>query len=382
MLESLTIRNYAIIDEMTAEFSSGLNIITGETGAGKSIVVDALELVLGARASSEMIRAGAASLDVSGVFTPKTALEENILPFRVDEEAEIVYGSGVCDMKGGCVILLDALGMALKEAAAVRDASLTVLLDCCEELSTPSFAEVARETARDATACLNFEPPGVTPDGEAQIVIGRKGVLRFDLTCSGRAAHSGNAHANGINAIRELARKVEQIESLTDYDAGLSANVGQIVGGHAANQVADKASMTFELRAFEAEALERLRAEARTICSRSTVRSSEDGATTRLELQEHFSYPAWPTDKGTECLAKRYVELAKKHGVVVTPVQRGGGSDASHVADLVPTLDGLGILGGGMHAKTEWADLKSLAVGGRIVADLIADLCSNGCDCT
>ena len=69
MLESLTIKNYAIIDESTILFSPGLNVITGETGAGKSIVVDSLELVLGARASTDMIRAGLDYLEVTSVFT-------------------------------------------------------------------------------------------------------------------------------------------------------------------------------------------------------------------------------------------------------------------------------------------------------------------------
>ncbi len=68
MLESLTIRNYAIIDELAVSFSGSLNVITGETGAGKSIVVDALELILGARASVEMIRQGSDALTVSAVF--------------------------------------------------------------------------------------------------------------------------------------------------------------------------------------------------------------------------------------------------------------------------------------------------------------------------
>ena len=69
MLESLTIRNFAIIDEMTVEFHDGLSVITGETGAGKSIVIDALELVLGARGSTDLIRAGESELEVTAVFT-------------------------------------------------------------------------------------------------------------------------------------------------------------------------------------------------------------------------------------------------------------------------------------------------------------------------
>ena len=75
MLESLTIHNYAIIDEMTVNFTGGLTVITGETGAGKSIVVDALELVLGARASSEMIRSGANALEITGIFSPENSID-------------------------------------------------------------------------------------------------------------------------------------------------------------------------------------------------------------------------------------------------------------------------------------------------------------------
>lgn len=71
MLKSLLIKNYALIEEISVEFSSGLTIITGETGAGKSIVIDAFGLLLGERASSEMIRAGAEKAVVEGVFSIK-----------------------------------------------------------------------------------------------------------------------------------------------------------------------------------------------------------------------------------------------------------------------------------------------------------------------
>lgn len=68
MLKSLSIKNYALIDELTAEFSSGLVIITGETGAGKSIIIDALSLILGDRASTEVVRSGSEKAIVEGVF--------------------------------------------------------------------------------------------------------------------------------------------------------------------------------------------------------------------------------------------------------------------------------------------------------------------------
>ncbi len=68
MLKTLFIKNYALIDELTVEFSAGLVIITGETGAGKSILIDALGLILGARASTEVIRSGAEKAIVEGTF--------------------------------------------------------------------------------------------------------------------------------------------------------------------------------------------------------------------------------------------------------------------------------------------------------------------------
>ncbi len=68
MLTSLLIKNYALIEEISVEVSPGFTAITGETGAGKSIVVDALGLLLGERASSEMIRSGSDKAVVEGVF--------------------------------------------------------------------------------------------------------------------------------------------------------------------------------------------------------------------------------------------------------------------------------------------------------------------------
>ncbi len=68
MLKKLYIKNYALIDEMTIDFGSGLNILTGETGAGKSIIIGALSLLLGEKVKSDVIRKGASMAVVEGVF--------------------------------------------------------------------------------------------------------------------------------------------------------------------------------------------------------------------------------------------------------------------------------------------------------------------------
>lgn len=71
MLRDLHVRNLAVIAEATIRLGEGLNVLTGETGAGKSIVVDSLALLSGARASSDLIRTGAEVLSVTGVFEPR-----------------------------------------------------------------------------------------------------------------------------------------------------------------------------------------------------------------------------------------------------------------------------------------------------------------------
>jgi len=68
VLNSLHVRDYALIDELEVEFGGGLNVITGETGAGKSILLGALKLILGERASTEAVRTGARKAVVEGFF--------------------------------------------------------------------------------------------------------------------------------------------------------------------------------------------------------------------------------------------------------------------------------------------------------------------------
>lgn len=71
----MRIRNFALIRELEIEFGPGLNLLTGETGSGKSIIVDALGLLLGERASQEMVRGGSEQADLEAVFSAESAPE-------------------------------------------------------------------------------------------------------------------------------------------------------------------------------------------------------------------------------------------------------------------------------------------------------------------
>ena len=68
MLKSLSVKDFAIIEDLTVEFHKGMTVLTGETGAGKSLIIDTISLLLGARADSDMIRYGRTQASVVGIF--------------------------------------------------------------------------------------------------------------------------------------------------------------------------------------------------------------------------------------------------------------------------------------------------------------------------
>jgi DNA repair protein RecN (Recombination protein N) len=90
VLHELTVENYAVVDQLRVRFHTGLNLLTGETGSGKSIVVDALGLLLGGRASADMIRSGADRARVSGIFDVDSKAAKILEHAGFDESGELL----------------------------------------------------------------------------------------------------------------------------------------------------------------------------------------------------------------------------------------------------------------------------------------------------
>lgn len=125
MLQNLKISNIAIIKEAVIDFGNGLNVLTGETGAGKSIIIDAINAVLGERTSRELIRTGNEFAEVSALFTDinkgvKTVLEEIGIDSEEDGTLHIMRkifadGKNICKINGQSVTvsMLKKLGHVL-----------------------------------------------------------------------------------------------------------------------------------------------------------------------------------------------------------------------------------------------------------------------------
>ena len=139
MLKSLNIENIAIIEKASAEFTAGLNILTGETGAGKSILIDSINAVTGEKTSRELIRTGEDAAQVSAFFENisediKLKLSECGLPCE-DDGTLLLYrkisrdGKNICRINGApvTVSMLKAIGMGLINIHGQRDSQ--ALLD-------------------------------------------------------------------------------------------------------------------------------------------------------------------------------------------------------------------------------------------------------------
>jgi DNA repair protein RecN (Recombination protein N) len=117
VLVELRLENYAVIDNVTVAFASGLNLLTGETGAGKSILIDALTLLLGDKASSDVIRSGAERAVISAVFEIESGAAKTI--------ARILEENGL-DSESDSVILRREIAQGGKGRVFVNNQAATV----------------------------------------------------------------------------------------------------------------------------------------------------------------------------------------------------------------------------------------------------------------
>lgn len=234
MLTLLHIENIALIECADIMFHTGFNILTGETGAGKSIVIDAISAILGERAYRDMIRTGEEKASVRAVFTDVPQLlwfEENGVPY----ESEIVInrdiyldGKNVCRVNGTLVTvsILRKLGLQLINIHGQHDsAALFDETNHLKYLDLFSECEDALEEYRNsyyAVADLKKRIDGMTMDESEKLR--RMETLRFQIEEISKAELQPEEDAE-----LEARRKVLQnAEKLSD---GMAAAVESLYGG-------------------------------------------------------------------------------------------------------------------------------------------------------
>ncbi|CAN5380747.1 M20 family metallopeptidase [soil metagenome] len=261
------------------------------------------------------------------------------MPIR--EEGGRLHGPGIFDMKAGIAVAMQAM-RALAAAGGPPRPDVVMLWTTDEEIGSATSRGIIEEEARRSAAVLVLEPS--LPGGAAKTA--RKGCGDFELTVRGVSAHAGIDPGGGASAIHEMARQVSALERLRDIDPAVSVNVGLIRGGTRPNVVADEAHASIDVRAPTMAAAARVEDAVRGLVP--TLRG------TTLEITGGFGRP--PLERTSQVMRLYEVarDAARELGVELGEGSTGGGSDGNFTAALgVPTLDGLGPMGDGAHARHE-----------------------------
>lgn len=288
----------------------------------------------------------------------------NTRPFTIRDGK--AYGPGVLDMKGGVVAFLYAV-KALN-TVGFSERPIKVLLAGDEE-NGHCHSEAAAVFGKEAAGCLaafNCET-GFSDDA---IVVGRKGVARFDMEVRGVAAHVGNDPENGRSAIVEIAHKILEIEKLTDWQAGTSFNVGMIEGGTVPNATPDYARIVIDIRFLDESAIPKFTEELQAIAARTIVPG------TSTTLTGGAAFKPMNTTTGVQRLFGLVKETYQELGLG-TPYEKqvGGGSDSAYtVLAGVPTVCAMGVKGGRNHSPDEYALVESLFERAKLLAACVLDL--------
>jgi len=270
-----------------------------------------------------------------------------------------IWGPGILDMKAGLVMTLFAL-KALDELGIEPRRPSVVFINSAEETGHAAASRWIRRMAGKAASVLCLEP--ALPDGSLKVR--RKGRLVVGLQARGKSAHAGSPQL-GINALEEIVLQLTALRSLRG--GGTTMNIGSLEGGDRANVVPSSARAVLDFRYWtekdKTRILERLKALSPKI----------RGA--RPSFSVESVTPPMERSPESRALFQNAARIAAGLGLNLKAGQTGGGSDASLAASLgVPTLDGLGAVGAGIHAADEHILLPSLVERASLLAALLAGL--------
>ena len=272
-------------------------------------------------------------------------------PFTV--EGSRVTGPGALDMKGGVAVMLSALKALHSAGFSGRPLNLILVSD--EEIAhngSKATVMLQRE-ARGCAACFNCE----TGYEDNSLVIGRKGGVVFKAAVHGIAAHAGNNPRQGRSAIWEMAKKIDDIQNMTDRDKGITFNVGTIKGGTVSNAIPDYCEVEGDIRFQDPDISPLVKEELLKVLNHTYI----EGTKTELLLYHEGMLPMKMTEENRK-LFEFVKKTGEENGIPVSEGKLvGGGSDSGYVVYAgVPTVCAMGVKGRFNHTRDEYALKDSL----------------------
>ncbi len=274
------------------------------------------------------------------------------MPWR--EQGDWVYGPGSLDMKGGIAIAM----AAIREIA--DSVPYTFLITPDEEVGSDDSREAIEDAARRSRLVLVLESG--MPGGAVKV--GRAGVGDYRLHIRGVESHAGLEPEKGASAIKELSHHIQWMEGLENKVLGTTLNVGVVEGGTRSNVVAGKAWAHIDVRVTTRSEMERIEA----------TLSAPPRFDARCEVVYEGGFnrpPMEPTVDSQQWFHEASHIWRQATGQELAGVRVGGASDGNLTALLAPTMDGLGPVGQGAHARNEGVDWRYMEPRRQLVQELL-----------
>lgn len=295
------------------------------------------------------------------VFPPGSSFNE----MTVSTDGRTAIGPGVVDMKGGLLVACVALEALAEAGIPVR---WSFLMNSDEETGTYCSERHLRDESSRHDVGIALEP--ALPGGE--LAIQRKGSGQFSIAVDGRCAHAGREFEKGVSAVYALAHVLTKVETFSDLDRGVTVNVGPLVGGSATNVVPPHAQAWGNARFPDPESGDALQDKLAALADDG---DDGDDAMPRVRVMRSFNRPAKPLIPETERFALLAREAAESLGQSLPFASTGGVCDGNVMQDAgLPTIDTLGVRGGGLHTHDERIELDSLHERAALLACLLASL--------
>ncbi len=278
-----------------------------------------------------------------------TVWEKNTLAkMPISKKDNKMTGPGIYDMKAGLTQLIFSL-QAIHEMSLQSYLSPIIIINSDEEIGSRESQHIIKRLAKISERALVLEPP---LGYEGKLKTARKGLGRFTITVTGKAAHAGLDPEKGINAIVELSHQVQKLFAMNDFDKGITVNIGTIQGGISPNVVAPESTAVVDVRVLNKEDGELITEQIYGLQSTiPDVTIKVEGGIGRPPMERTIrNQKLWQ-------LAKTKALLL---GLDLEEATAGGGSDGNTTSVYTATLDGLGTTGDGAHAIHEFIFLDQL----------------------
>ncbi|QMV13884.1 M20 family metallopeptidase [Vibrio spartinae] len=280
-------------------------------------------------------------------------------PFCLEENK--AYGPGVADMKSGIVMnafILVAMSELDKELESGLPFSVTLFATTDEEIGSPKGRHLIEKYLPSAVAVFNAEPGRIS----GNLVAARKGGASYQIDIKGKAAHAGVSHADGISAIEIMAHIITRIHQLTDYQQGITTNIGVIDGGTTPNTVAELATAKLDVRFMTLEQGVSTAQQIEQIVAHHAVNGAQ------ASLIQLANFLPFEVNMSAQLLTIMQQE-AHQLGFSVDGEYTGGCSDAGWTASMgIPTICGTGPVGAYMHTDREYCLVDTFVERATLVA--------------